>query len=137
MAKQYSTNGFLQSIDDYSYVEKYFLNRSIKDFSYTKSTDKKAKKQNDEQAIKNIADIIAKQDEDTQQEIERDFSEINKLSDDKGIDNLLNEAKDQNVNPPVDALVQNGHDVSFWFFNNHKKVFEEEIFDWLSYKDMT
>jgi hypothetical protein len=125
MAKQYSTNGFLQSIDDYSYVEQYFRNRSINDFSYTKNTDKKAKKQNDEQAIKNITDIIAKKDEDTQQEIERDFSDINKLSDDKGIDNLLNEAKDQNVNPPVDALVQNGHDVSFWFFNNHKKVFDE------------
>ncbi len=125
MAKQYSTNGFLQSIDDYSYIEQYFLNRSIKDFSYTKNTDKKTKKQNDEQAIKNIADIIAKQEEDTQQEIERDFSDINKLSDDKGIENLLNEAKDQSVNPPVDALVQNGHDVSFWFFNNHKKVFDE------------
>lgn len=125
MAKQYSTNGFLQSVDDYSYIEQYFRNRSINDFTYTKSTDKKTKKQSDEQAIKNITETLSNQSEDAQQEIERDFSEINKLSDDKGIDNLLNEAKDQNITPPANILLQNGHDVSFWFFNNHKKVFDE------------
>ncbi len=124
MAKQYSMNGFLQSIDDYSYIEQYFNNRSIVGFTYKTDTDKKVKKQNDEQAIKIISEIITKQNEEIQQEIERDFSEINELSDDKGIDNLLNEANDQNTNPPLNVLAQNGHDVSFWFFNNQKKIFD-------------
>jgi len=125
MAKQYSMNGFLQSVDDYSYVEQYFRNRNINDFTYTKGTDKKLKKQSDEQAIKNITETLTKQGEETQQEIERDFSEINKMSDDKGIDNLLNEARDENISTPANVLVQNGHDVSFWFFNNQKEVFDE------------
>lgn len=125
MAKQYSMNGFLQSIDDYSYVEQYFRNRGINNFTYTKNSEKKLKKHSDEQAIKNITEAITKQNEETRQEIERDFSEINKMSDDKGIDNLLKEAGDQNINPPANVLLQNGHDVSFWFFNNQKNVFDE------------
>jgi len=126
MAKQYSINGFLQSINDYSFIEQYFKNRDINDFTYAKGKGKKEKKQNDEQAIKNITDILLKQDEGTKQEIERDFSEINKLSDDKGTENLLAEAKDQSVDVPTDVQIQNnGHEIAFWFFNNHKKVFEE------------
>lgn len=126
MAKQYSINGFLQSVNDYSFVEQYFRNRGINDFSYTKSTDKKKKKQDDEQAIKSITDTLQKQNEETQREIDADFSEINKLSDDKGTENLLQEAKDQSVDVSANVQMQNnGHEIAFWFFNNHKIVFDE------------
>lgn len=127
MAKQYSINGFLHSINDYSFVEKYFSNRGINDFSYAKDTDRKNKRrnQNDELVVKNIIGTIQKQSEDSQQEIERDFSDINKLSDDRGTENLLNEARDQNVNTAPTVLIQNnGHEIAFWFFNNHKNVFD-------------
>lgn len=126
MAKQYSINGFLHSVDNYSFIEQYFRNRGINDFSYAKSTDRKKKKQDDEQAIKSITDTLQKQDEEIQQEIDADFSEINKLSDDKGTENLLQEAGDQNVDVPANVQIQNnGHEIAFWFFNNHKEVFDE------------
>lgn len=124
MAKQYSVNGFLQSIDDYSFVEAYFRNRGITDFSYTKPDGKKKGKSEDA-VIQSIVDTLQKQDEEVQQEIERDFSDINKLSDDKGTENLLAEAKDQSVAVPANTQIQlNGHEIAFWFFNNHKKVFD-------------
>jgi hypothetical protein len=49
MASQYSMNGFVQSIDDYTYLEKYFQNRGIKDFSYTVGTEKKSRKKTSEE----------------------------------------------------------------------------------------
>lgn len=126
MAKQYSINGFLHSVDDYSFVEKYFSNRGINDFTYAKNPDGGKKKQDDEQAIKSIIGIVQKQDEEVQQEIERDFSDINKLSDEKGTENLLAEANDQSITPSLNVVSQNnGHEIAFWFFNNHKSVFDE------------
>jgi hypothetical protein len=125
MASQYSMNGFIQSIDDYTYLEKYFQNRGIKDFTYTVGTEKKSRKKTSEEVLYAITEILSSQSEDIQQEIERDFAEINKLSDDKGIDSLINEAKDQSISPSLAVLDQNGHDLSFWFFNNHKEVFDE------------
>lgn len=125
MASQYSMNGFVQSIDDYTYLEKYFQNRGIKDFSYTVGTEKKSRKKTSEEVLYAITEILSSQSEEIQQEIERDFAEINKLSDDKGIDNLINEAKDQGVSPSLATLDQSGHDLSFWFFINHKEVFDE------------
>ncbi len=126
MAKQYSINGFLNSVNDYAFIEQYFRNRGINDFTYTKSADSKKRRQDDERAIEDIAGTVQKQNEDIRQEIERDFSDINKLSDDRGIENLLAEAKDQSINPPASVLTQNnGHEVALWFFNNHKKVFDE------------
>ncbi len=125
MASQYSMNGFIQSIDDYTYLEKYFQNRGIKDFTYTVGIEKKSRKKTSEEVLYAITEILSSQSEDIQQEIERDFAEINKLSDDKGIDSLINEAKDQSISPSLAVLDQNGHDLSFWFFNNHKEVFDE------------
>lgn len=125
MAKQYSINGFLHSINDYSFIEQYFQKCGITGFSYIKNQDGKKKKKDDEQIIKSVEDIILKQGEVVQQEIERDFSDINKLSDDRGTENLLQEATDQDINPPVSVLTQNnGHEIAFWFFNNQKNVFD-------------
>jgi len=120
MAKQYTLNGFLYGIDDYSLVEQYFRSRGIGDFSYSK----KESRRSDEHAIKDIVDAVQKQTEEIQQEIERDFTDINKLSDDKGTDSLLAEATDQGVTPPASILDHNGHEVAFWFFNNHRSVFD-------------
>jgi len=122
MAKQYSINGFLHGIDDYSFIERYFGGRAIKGFSSAPVTA--GKKPDDEEIIKDITKIVQKQKEDVQQEIERDFSDINKLSDDKGTENLLDEAKDQGVKIPLNIMSQyNGYEIAFWFFNEHKKVF--------------
>lgn len=98
----------------------------INDFSCTKGTgDKRNIKKNDEQTIAGIIDTLHKQDEEVQREIERDFSDINTLSDDKGTENLLAEAKDQNINAPLNVLTQNnGHEIAFWFFKNNKNVFD-------------
>jgi hypothetical protein len=125
MAKQYSINGFLHSTNDYSFIEQYFRNRGINDFTYTIETDPKKRRASDDEAISKISDIIKAQDEDTQQEIERDFSDINKLSDDKGIESLLAEAKDQSFTAPLSVVAHNnGHEIAFWFFNNQKSIFD-------------
>jgi hypothetical protein len=124
MASQYTINSFLYGIDDYSFVEQYFRNRNITDFSYTKNTLGK-KKRDDGHIVSRIIETINKQDEGTQQEIDKDFSEINGLSDDKGTENLLAEAKDQGVDIPINVQTQyNGYEIAFWIFNNKKNVFD-------------
>lgn len=125
MAKQYSINGFLHSINDYSLVQKYLEQHGIKEFTYTKPTDPKKRRASDEEAINSIIEVIQKQSEDTQQEIDRDFSEINALADDKGTENLLAEASDQSVEVPIKVITGcNGYELALWFFNNHKSVFD-------------
>ena len=120
----YSAKGLLFGVDDYSLVEQYFHNRDINDFSYTKKDG--SKKKDDNTAVESIIATINKQREDIQQEIDMDFSAIYNLSNDKGTDNLLNEAKDQGVDVPVTILTKStAQDLSFWFFNNHKAVFNQ------------
>src|SRR3989344_8223360 len=96
MAREYSEKAFILEIDDYSLVEEYFKNRNISGFSYTKD-DKRKKKQVAEEMAAKIEAVLRKQPEQIQQEIERDFSDINKLSHSKGTENLLAEAKDKNI----------------------------------------
>jgi len=72
MAKEYSLKAFLLGIDDYSLIERYFNDRKIGGFSYTKDNKKK---KNDviEEITEKIEEILRKQPEQIQQEIERDF----------------------------------------------------------------
>jgi len=124
MARGYSEKAFILEIDDYSLVEEYFKNRNIDGFSYTKD-DKKKKRQVAEEMAAKIEAVLGKQPEQIKQEIDRDFSDINKLSDSKGTENLLAEAKDKNITYPADILLKhNGHEIAFWFFNKHKDIFD-------------
>ena len=124
MAREYSEKAFLLEIDNYSLVEEYFKNRNISGFSYSKKG--KTKKQNTEETISKIKSVLRSQPEQVQQEIERDFSQINNLANEKGIQNLLGEAKDKGIVIPLPTITQlNNYETSLWFFNNHSAVFEE------------
>ena len=79
MAREYSEKAFLLEIDNYSLVEEYFKNRNISGFSYSKN-DKKKKKQVAEEMVAKIEAVLRKQPEQAQQEIERDFADINNLA---------------------------------------------------------
>src|SRR5579864_1065984 len=93
MAKEYSEKSFLLEIDDYSLVKRYLDDREIgtADFSYSKDTHKK---KDTEETVAKIEEILRKQSDTVQQEIERDFQHINNLSNEKGTQNLLAEAND-------------------------------------------
>lgn len=122
MAREYSEKAFILEIDDYSLVEEYFKNRNISGFSYTKD-DKK--KQVAEEMTAKIEAVLRKQPEQAQQEIERDFADINNLANEKGSQNLLAEANDHTVQVPLQTLADyNNYDRSFWFFNKHPNIFE-------------
>ena len=124
MAREYSEKAFILEIDDYSLVEEYFKNRNISGFSYTKD-DKKKKKQVAEEMAAKIEAVLRKQPEQTQQEIERDFADINNLANEKGSQNLIAEAQDQKANVPLNTHTElNYYDRAFWFFNKHPNIFE-------------
>ncbi len=124
MVREYSEKAFLLEIDDYSLVEEYFKSRNISGFSYTKD-DKKKKKQVAEEMAARIEVVLRKQLEQTQQEIERDFADINNLANEKGSQNLIAEANDHSVQIPLNTVANfNNYDRSFWFFNKHPDIFE-------------
>jgi len=125
MAREYSEKAFLLEIDDYSLVNDYFNNRNISGFSYTKD-DKKKKKQVAEEMVAKIEEVLRKQPEQTQQEIERDFADINNLANEKGSQNLISEANDKTISIPLNTIADyNNYDRAFWFFNKHPSIFEE------------
>lgn len=124
MAREYSEKAFLLEIDDYSLVEEYFKNRNINDFHHTKD-EKKKRKENAAEAAEKIEAVLRKQSETTQQEIERDFADINNLANEKGSQNLIAEAADQNVQVPLNTITDfNTYDRSLWFFNKYPNIFE-------------
>lgn len=125
MAKEYSEKSFLTEVDDYSLVERYLssLKPPINDFSYTKP---ETRRHNTESVVEQIETVLRKQSDPVQQEIERDFQHINSLSNDKGTQNLIAEAQEQGVSVPLDAITaMNVYDRAFWFFNNHREVFDQ------------
>ncbi|MEX1112180.1 MAG: hypothetical protein WEC84_01845, partial [Candidatus Andersenbacteria bacterium] len=125
MAKEYSEKSFLTEIDDYSLVERYLgsFKPPINDFSYTKP---ETRRRNTETIVEQIEAVFRRQPDPIQQEIERDFQHINSLSNDKGTQNLISEAQEQGVSVPQDALASmNVYDRAFWFFNNHREVFDQ------------
>ena len=123
MAKEYSEKSFLLEIDDYTLVEQYLRTRNITDFSYTKPT---GRKKNTEETVGQIEEALRKQSETHQQEIERDFQRVNRLSNEKGSQNLMTEAAEQSITlAPAQAIEQNPHDRAFWFFLNHSDVFDQ------------
>lgn len=124
MAREYSEKYFLLEIDHYPLIEDYFKNRNISGFSYTKD-EKKKKKEIAVETAEKIQAVLRNQPEEIQQQIERDFSDINNLANEKGSQSLIAEAHDQNLNIPPDAHIDfNSYDRSLWFFNNHQAVFE-------------
>jgi len=125
MAREYSEKAFLLEIDNYSLVEEYFKNRNISGFSYSKN-DKKKKKQVAEEMVAKIEAVLRNQPEQAQQEIERDFADINNLANEKGSQNLIAEANDKAISMPLNTIADyNNYDRAFWFFNKHPSIFEE------------
>lgn len=123
MAKEYSEKSFLLEIDDYSLIEQYLRARGITDFSYIKPA---TKKKNTEETTALIEEVLRKQDDEHQQEIECDFQRINNLSNEKGSQNLMTEATEQSITlTAAQAIEQNPHDRSLWFFLNHPNVFDQ------------
>jgi len=97
--------------------------RGITTFSYTKQT---GRKKNAEETSAQIEVVLRKQDEMHQQEIERDFQRISYLSNEKGSQNLMAEATEQNITLTAEqAIEQNAHDRAFWFFLTHPDVFDQ------------
>lgn len=125
MAREYSENSFLLEIGDYALVEKYLRERkpSITGFSYTKPT---TKKHNDEETVSQIAEVLHKQPDAVQQEIERDFSRINNLANEKGTQNLIAEAKEMGIElTAAQAIDMNPYERALWLFIEHPNVFEQ------------
>lgn len=123
MAKEYSEKSFLCEIEDFSLVESYLKQRNINGFSFSKPVHKRKK---NEDTVEAVRKVLREQPDSVQQEIERDFSEINYLANEKGSQNLLAEAKDQGLSLPLDKFVEmNNHDRALWFFNNHPDIFQQ------------
>jgi hypothetical protein len=123
MAREYSEKSFLVEIDDYSLIEQYFRARKITSFSYVK--DKKATRSN-EATAEQIEAVLRAQPEEAQKEIERDFQNINNLSNEKGAQNLMAEAAEQSITlTAAQTIEQNLYDRALWFFLNHPNVFEQ------------
>jgi hypothetical protein len=123
MAREYSTKGFLLEINAYPLLGEYFKQQGLNQFSFLgNGIDKKL-------AVETVAKIeeeMQKLDTKKKTEIERDFTEINKLATEQGASNLLDEAKEQEVQAPVDVFVDyDNHDKALWFFVHHPSVFNE------------
>ncbi len=125
MAREYSTKGFLLEINAYPLLGEYFKQQELTQFDFLQvKIDKKLAVE----TVTRIEEEMQKLDTKKKTEIERDFSEINKLSSEQGASNLLNEAAEQEVQPPVDVFVNyDNHDKALWFFVHHPSVFNEAI----------
>ncbi len=121
MAREYSEEGFLQEIDDYSLVAKYFTANSITGFSYNAG-----RPQNSDQTVAAIRAVMNGQPDSKKRAIENDFQRINNMANEKGSLNLLSEAADRNLVLPMAQISQmNVYDKAFWFFINHPEAFDQ------------
>lgn len=125
MSKEYSERSFLLEIDDYSLVEKYLRAQSINDFSYAKP-EGKTKKKAAEETVDRIVSVLRSQPDESQRDIENDFRRISFLANEKGSQNLMAEAAEQNITlSAAQAIEPNSHDRALWFFITHPNVFEQ------------
>lgn len=122
MAREYSERGFLIELDDHGLVEKYLRQRGISSFSYTKPAKKL--RGSTEATVAEIEAVLHGQDDTVRQEIESDFSHVNELSSQRGMQNLAAETKDRNVRVPAEVGEMKPHDRALWYFIEQPDVFE-------------
>ncbi|HOX30537.1 MAG TPA: hypothetical protein P5080_05100 [Candidatus Paceibacterota bacterium] len=120
MAREYSEEGFLQEIGNYSLIEQYFTSRNITGYTYTAGQH-----QSNNQTVAEIRAFMGQQPDGKRQSTESDFQRINNMANEKGVLNLLSEAADRNIALPMTELSQmNNYDKAFWFFLNYPEVFD-------------
>lgn len=119
MAREYSEEGFLQEIEDYSLISQYFTSRSIDGYSYVANRN-----QNGNQTVAEIRAFMNQRPDPEKRIIEDDFQRINNIANEKGVLNLLSEAADRNLVLPMAEISQmNNYDKAFWFFLNYPEAF--------------
>lgn len=112
-------------INAYPLLGEYFKKQELHQFDFLQGElDKKLAVK----TVEKIEEEMQKLDTKKKTEVERDFSEINKLSSEQGASNLLDEATGQGVQAPVDVFVDYAnHDKALWFFVHHPNIFNEAV----------